>query len=61
VTAAELRALMSERGYSVRGLARALEAETLRPVWPSTVQRWRKGTHPIPDWVPVVIEELGAE
>jgi hypothetical protein len=52
---------MENRGYSVRGLARALEAETLRPVWPSTVQRWRKGTHPIPDWVPVVIEELGAE
>jgi hypothetical protein len=61
VTAAELRALMDERGYSVRGLARALEAETLRPVWPSTVQRWRKGTHPIPDWVPWVIEDLGAE
>jgi hypothetical protein len=61
VTAADLRALMSERGYSVRGLARALEAATLRPVWPSTVQRWRKGTHPIPDWVPAVLERLTEE
>ena len=61
MTPDELKQFMDSRGYSVRGLARALEAATLRPVWPSTVQRWRKGTHPIPDWVPVVIEELGAE
>lgn len=61
MTAAELRALMSERGYSVRGLARALEAATLRPVWPSTVQRWRSGESDVPPWLPAVLERLTEE
>jgi hypothetical protein len=52
---------MDERGYSVRGLARALEAETLRPVWPSTVQRWRSGESDVPPWLPAVLERLTEE
>ena len=61
MTADELRVWMAERGYSVRGLARALEAATLRPVWPSTVQRWRSGESDVPPWVPGVLERLEAE
>jgi hypothetical protein len=52
---------MDARGYSVRGLARALEAATLRPVWPSTVQRWRAGESAVPPWVPLVLERLTEE
>jgi len=60
VTADELRDWMRGR-YSVRGLARALEAATLRPVWPSTVQRWRSEESPVPDWLPAVLERLTEE
>ena len=61
MTAAELRAWMNEHGYSVRGLARALEAATLRPVHSRTVQRWRSGESDVPPWVPGVLERLEAE
>lgn len=41
--------------------ARALEAETLRPVHFRTVQRWRSGESAVPEWVALVLERLTAQ
>lgn len=55
MTASELRAWMSERGWSVRRLASALD------VMPSTVQRWRDGHHSISTSHARVIQALGKD
>lgn len=52
MTADELRAWMDDHGYSVRSLARALERE------PSTIQRYRVGTSPIPRVIELALRGL---
>ena len=55
VTADELRAWMSDRGFSVRALA----AETGHA--PATVQRYRDGSQPIPRVFELALRGIEAE
>lgn len=52
MTAQDLREWMDEFGYSVNALAGRLD------VAPSSVQRWRDGTHPITHMTAIAIRAL---
>lgn len=52
MTAEELRAWMKEHGWTVRALAASLGT------YPSTVQRYRDGTRPIPPMLEVALRGL---
>ena len=52
MTSDELRSWMSQNAYTVRGLAGELR------VAPTTVQRWRDGTHPVPHLVELAVRTL---
>ena len=53
MTPAAFRAWMLAHAWTVRGLAVALR------VAPSTVQRWRYGSRPVPPYLPIALSTLG--